>query len=143
MASLGDMLSRGWENFTARPSGAMNLRFLLQPTIASLIAVRAGLKDARNGAPPYLWAAITDVAHRRALVRGGWMDLRKPFIVALILDAIYQTITHEAIYLFELLFTATLLPIVPYLLIRGPVNRLAGTISRQKGQADVRHRNAN
>ena len=125
---------------SARPSGPLNLRFLLQPTLAGLIAVRAGLRDARTGAPPYLWAAVTDPSHRSALLRGGWKDLRTPFLMALALDAVYQTIVHEAIYLFELLFTATLLPLVPYLVIRGPVNRLARTVWKQEGEGDVRHR---
>ena len=141
MEFLSDALSRGWENFTARPSGTLNLRFLLQPTIAALIAARAGMRDAVVGAPPYLWAAVTDAAHRRALLRGGWKDLRTPFFIALILDAIYQVITHHAIYPLELLFTATLLPLAPYLVVRGPVNRLARTISRQKGHADARNGN--
>lgn len=142
MRTLGEILARGWDNFTARPSGALNLRFFIQPAVATIIAVRAGLRDARKGAPPYLWAAATSATHGRALLRGGWKDIRTPFFVALTLDAIYQTITHEAIYLVELLLTATLLAVVPYLLLRGPVNRLARIVSRQEGEADVRYRNS-
>jgi hypothetical protein len=41
------------------------------------------------------------------------------------LDAIYQIVIHRFIYPLELLFTATLLALVPYFLLRGPVNRIA------------------
>jgi hypothetical protein len=48
-----------------------------------------------------------------------------PFLVAATLDAIYQLIIHRFIYPLELLFTATLLALVPYFVLRGPVNRIA------------------
>ena len=51
--------------------------------------------------------------------------MRTPFLVSAILDAIYQLITHRFIFPLELLFTATLLALVPYLVLRGPVNRVA------------------
>jgi hypothetical protein len=87
-----------------------------------------------------LWAAVTSGVHRQNLLRSG-KDIRTPFFVALTLDAIYQTITHEAIYLVELLLTGTLLAVVPYLLVRGPVNRLARIFSRHKGGSDVGYGN--
>jgi hypothetical protein len=45
---------RGWENFLARPGGHFGLRFYMQPAMASLIALRAGLRDAREHRPAYL-----------------------------------------------------------------------------------------
>jgi hypothetical protein len=55
----------------------------------------------------------------------AWQDVGKVFIVAMILDAIYQLIVHRGVYVLEMLITATLLAIVPYILLRGPVNRIA------------------
>jgi hypothetical protein len=124
-----EMIARGWENFLTRPEGPINFRFLIQPTLASIIAIRAGLKDAKMGRPPYLWDALTNSAYRGELLRGGWKDMRTPFLIAATLDAVYQTIEHQAIYLFELLFTATLLALVPYVILRGPVNRIARLFS--------------
>ena len=74
MSMITDMIARGWENFLARPTGSLNLRFILQPTIATIIAVRAGMKDAREGRPAYLWAAFTNSEHRWQLLHGGWKD---------------------------------------------------------------------
>ena len=107
------------------PTGSLNLRFILQPTIATIIAARAGIKDAREGRPAYLWAALTNPDYRWQLLHGGWKDMRTPFLVAATLDAIYQLITHKFIYPLELLFTATLLALVPYFILRGPLNCIA------------------
>jgi len=102
----------------------MNFRFILQPVVAASLAVRAGIKDARQGRPAYLWAALTTPAYRAQLLHGGWKDIRTPFLVSIVLDVIYQLITHQFIYVFELLFTASLLALVPYFILRGPANRL-------------------
>jgi hypothetical protein len=132
-----DAIARGWENFIARPDGPLNVRFLIQPAMAITIAVRAGLKDAREGRPAYLWKVFTNPAHRRDLLRGGWKDARRLFLLSVILDAIYQIFVHQSVYVFELLFTATLLALVPYLVLRGPVNRLARLISKgQQGRTE-------
>ena len=45
-------------------------------------------------------------------MRSGWKDIRIAFLISAILDSVYQVIVHRAIYLLELLFTATLLVIV-------------------------------
>ena len=131
MSMITDMIARGWENFLARPEGPINLRFFIQPTLASIVAIRAGLKDAKLGNPPYLWTALTNREHRAALVHGGWKDMRMPVIIAATLDAIYQLIVHHMIYPLELILTVTLLALVPYLLLRGPVNRIAQALSRK------------
>ena len=59
MSVLLEMIGRGWENFLARPNGSMSLRFYVQPTMASLLALRAGIQDARQGRQGYLWAMLT------------------------------------------------------------------------------------
>ncbi|MFC2049316.1 hypothetical protein ACFLR2_01425 [Chlamydiota bacterium] len=118
-------LMRGWENFIARPSGPLHLRFLIQPAVGVILALIAGLKDARAGNPPYLWAMLTNADYRKALLHEGWKDMRTPFIVSLILDAIYQLICFKTIYFFELLFTAFFLALMPYLIFRGLINRAA------------------
>jgi hypothetical protein len=44
--------------------------------------------------------------------------------MAMIIDGIYQLIVQRWIYPVEILIVAFLLAVVPYVLIRGPVNRL-------------------
>src|SRR5947199_10634857 len=121
MTTITDMIARGWENFLARPQGPLNLRFIIQPTLASIIALRAGLKDAKAGRPAYLWAVFTDSDYRKIFLHGGLKDLRIPIVVGTTLDVIYQIIIHRWVYPLELLFTVTLLVLVHYLILRGPV----------------------
>ena len=137
---MEEALRRGWENLIGRPDGPMNFRLLIQPAVAILFAIRAGLRDARNGQPPFLWAVSSDPGKRRELSRQGWKDVGTVFIVALILDSIYQVIVHSGIYTLELLITATILAIVPYAMIRGLVTRLARRQSAPK-PTDEQHGN--
>ena len=94
--------------------------------MASLLALRAGITDARQGRQGgYLWAILTRPERRPQLFHEGWRGAITPFLLAIALDCIYQLMTVRLVYPLELLFTATLLALVPYALLRGPFNRLA------------------
>jgi hypothetical protein len=125
MSALLEMIGRGWDNFLARPSGSLNLRFFVQPTMAGLLALQAGIQDARQGRQGYLWAILTRPERRLQLLHEGWRGAMTPFLAAIALDCVYQILTVRFIYPLELLFTATVLALVPYGLLRGPFNRLA------------------
>lgn len=116
----------------------MSFRLIVQPAVAILFAIRAGLRDARNGQPPFLWTLLSNTGRRRELSRQGWEDVGTVFIVALILDAIYQVLVHSAIYTLELLLAATILALVPYAFLRGLITRLArrrSAMTRTKNSA--------
>jgi hypothetical protein len=128
---MHDMMLRVWENLIGRLDGPMHLRVLLQPTVATILAVRAGMSDARRNRPVFLWAVLTNKSQRRELLRQGWQDIGKVFAIALVLDLIYQLIVHRTVYPLELLISATLLAIVPYVLVRGPASRIARPFMRR------------
>jgi len=119
------MIVRGFLNIVDRFGGPMTFRVILQPTMAALLALRAGLKDAREGKPPYLWTLLTDSTKRYDLLREGWRSIARIFILAIVMDIIYELIVLGWIYPLETVVVAILLAVVPYLLIRGPVNRVA------------------
>jgi hypothetical protein len=48
----------------------------------------------------------------------------KVFIVAVTLDVIYELIVYRWVYPGRALIVATVLAVVPYLLIRGPLTRI-------------------
>jgi hypothetical protein len=126
-------------NLMDRVGGPMTFRIILQPTMAALLAVRAGIKDAREGRPPYFWTILTDASQRANLLRQGWGAVGRVFILAVIMDLIYQLIVLRWIHPLELLIVAIALAVVPYLLIRGPVNRLARNFRRKSEvHADTR-----
>jgi hypothetical protein len=122
---MEEAIRRGWEDLIGRLDGPMSVRLIIQPAVAILFAIRAGLRDARNSQPPFLWNVFSNAGHRHELLRQGWKDVGKVFIVALVLDSIYQVMVHSGIYTVELLLAATFLALVPYALLRGVVTRLA------------------
>jgi hypothetical protein len=120
---MEDLFARIWENIGDRVSGPMWFRLVLQPIVASSFAVRDALADAREGKAGYFWAVMTHKGSRRDLIREGWTSVAKIFVMAMIIDAIYQLIVQRWIYPGEILIVAFLLAVVPYVLIRGPFNR--------------------
>jgi hypothetical protein len=122
---MEEMFARVFENLIGRVSGPMKFRLILQPTMAAILAIRAGLKDAREGRPAYFWGIFTEPTLRRHLIREGWQAVAKVFIVATIMDLIYQFIVFRWFYPGEALIVAATLAILPYLVLRGPVNRIA------------------
>ena len=122
---MEDLLTRIFENLIGRVSGPMKFRLILQPLMAIIFAVRSGLKDAKEGRPAYFWAIFTDPTNRRDMLRDGWKSVGKIFIIAIIIDLVYQIIALRWFYPLEALLVAAILAFLPYLLIRGPVNRIA------------------
>jgi hypothetical protein len=122
---MDDLITRIAENMAARVSGPMKFRMVMQPLMASIFAVLAGLKDAKAGKPPYLWGLLTDPGERGEMLRDGWKSVGKVFVLALALDVVYQWIEQRHVYPFEVLLVAVLLAIVPYILLRGVVTRIA------------------
>jgi hypothetical protein len=122
---MDDIITRMWQDLGGRIGGPMTLRLVLQPAMAALFAIRAGLVDARTNRPPYFWAIVHDPTHRRELIREGWKAIARIFAMAIVMDGIYQVVVLGWFYPGEALIVAFLLACVPYLLIRGPVGRLA------------------
>jgi hypothetical protein len=129
---MDELIARGWEGLMARIGGPMTFRLILQPLMATLLAVRAGLKDAREGRPPYFWTLVTDSAQRLDLLREGWRSIARVFILAVVMDLIYEWLVGRRFYPLETLIVAIVLAVLPYLLLRGPVNRFARRLWRSK-----------
>jgi hypothetical protein len=129
---MDELIARAWEGLMARIGGPMTFRLILQPLMATLLAVRAGLKDAREGRPPYFWTLVTDSAQRLDLLREGWRSIARVFILAVVMDLIYEWLVGRRFYPLETLIVAIVLAVLPYLLLRGPVNRFARRLWRSK-----------
>ena len=128
------MLLRGLLDIFYRVGGPMTFRTILQPLMAAILAFRAALKDAQTGRPPYLWTILTNPAQRGDLIREGWKSVARVFFLAVIMDVIYQLIVLGWVYPLELIVIAICLAVVPYLLVRGPMNRL---VSRLRGKREA------
>jgi hypothetical protein len=108
-----------------RPHGPFALRLILQPLMATLIAIRAGVRDSRTGRPAYGWEVIANPRERRELLREGWHELARVFTLAVLVDLIYEVIVFHRIYPGQSILVAAVLALLPYPLIRGVVNRIA------------------
>ena len=134
-----ELLQRIWENRLARTEGPLNLRFLIQPTISIIFAIRAGIRDAKSGTTPYLMRlAKSKKEERKTVAKEIWRDVGKIFIVGTVLDVIYQLIlsfqphVKDQFYPFESLLVAFVLAILPYMILRGPINRLISLFIKKK-----------
>jgi hypothetical protein len=128
---MEEFITRVLTGLSDRVGGPMTFRIILQPLMAGLLALRAGIKDAREGRPPYFWTILTDSTQRMALVREGWRSVARVFVLAIVMDIIYQLIVRRWIYPGETLIVAVVLAVFPYLLLRGPINRLIRRLRRQ------------
>jgi hypothetical protein len=79
-----------WQGIVARLDGPFHFRFIVQPSVASILAIIDGVKDARMGKPAYYWALIVDQGDRTELIKDGWKSIFKVFILAMVLEAAYQ-----------------------------------------------------
>jgi hypothetical protein len=129
---MEEILARGWDHFVERSGGTMSLRFFIQPTISGFLGVRAGLKDAREGRPAFFWSLIKERGLRQKRIGQVSKDVRNVLILASILDITYQLIEFRAVYFLELVFTSLVLAVIPYLLIRGPINRIASWMFKKQ-----------
>jgi hypothetical protein len=120
-----EVRQRLWQNLLDRPFGPMTFRFFLQPIMASIAAWRDGVKDARAGRSPYLWTIATDPAKARGRLNEGVIATARVILLGLVMDVIYQLTVFETFHPGEAAIVAILLAFVPYLLLRGPITRVA------------------
>jgi hypothetical protein len=72
-----------------RSSGPFHARLFVQPIVAVVLAIRAGLRDAHSANPAFLWGIVTgSTADRRQLIRSAWQDLGKMFVVGVAIDLV-------------------------------------------------------
>lgn len=124
MDTVLEMLSRGASQLLGRASGPMHLRLLIMPTVVTFLAVRAGLRDVREGQPAFLWAILTAPTQRRRLLRSALTDIGRVLIMAAVLDTAYQVMELRAFYPLQLIIVVLALAVIPYVVIRGPVTHL-------------------
>lgn len=122
---MDEIFARVWHNLNARLAGPMNIRLIIQPTVATILAIRAGVRDAQQNRAPFLSGIFRGAAHRGELLRHGWKEVGRVFLLATILDSIYQLAVHRGVYTLELLVVAVTLSVLPYVLLRGPICRIA------------------
>ena len=134
---MEDWINNFLEAVGIRHSGPMSFRLILQPIMSLIYATLAGVRDAKAGNPPFLSALITGKADRKQLLKELWKDVGKVFILAVIMEAIFEIIEFKTIHPLEILRVSFWLAIVPYLIFRGPVKRIVSLFIKKKEQPKV------
>ncbi len=130
MDAVNEVVSRAVAELLGRASVPLHFRLVIQPIVATILAVRAGLGDAREGRAAFLWTILTDRNSRREFLRSGWKDISKIFVIAMVLDAVYQAIVFRRFLVIQALIVAILVAVIPYTLIRGPAKHIAAGLRR-------------
>ncbi len=94
---LHKFLVRIWVNPIERPLGPLAFRFMLQPVMSAALAVRDGVRAARQGTPPYLWSIIF-CGNRAAQISKFLHATSTIILLAVILDVAYQITDLEEFY---------------------------------------------
>ena len=121
---MDELFARFFGDLDARIGGPMTFRLILQPAMATYLAIRAGVADALGGRSPYLWTILTSPGERRGLLSEGWKAVARVFVFSIIMDFVYQLWVLHWFYPLQALAVAVLLACVPYMLVRGLANRI-------------------
>ena len=113
------------EDLPKRLTGPGRFRFVLQPAVAILLGVRAGIADARAGRMPYLLSMFFDGEHRIALMKEALSQLSTLIAMSVLLDVVSQFLILGQIFPGPALIVGPVLIATPYTLSRALANRAA------------------
>jgi hypothetical protein len=117
---------RVWDQLVARPTGPMAFRFILQPVMAGIAALRDGIADAKSHRSTFFWTLLlTHPSESGGLLHEGLIATARIILLGLGMDMIYQLIVLKTFYPGEAVIVAIALAFFPYLLLRGPIARIA------------------
>jgi hypothetical protein len=121
------------DGLVARIDGPMSFRMVIQPFVALFFAFRDGSRDAREGRTAFFWSLFSEPEHRREMLESGWKSIGKVFILAAVLDLVFQYIVFDHFRPVVALLAGVVLALIPYVLLRGPVTRImASKAHREK-----------
>jgi hypothetical protein len=133
---MDDTLSRFVSELVERIHGPFSFRFVLQPVMALIYATIDGLADWRSGRPPYFWTICTQPEERRRLLTEGWRRVARVITLGVVMDAIYQLVVFRWIHPLQLVVVVLGLAFVPYVVLRGPIARIARWWSSRRSHAE-------
>lgn len=94
------------------------------------------------GANPYLWTLLSDPRKRSSRLHEGLICTARVILLGLCMDLIYQVIVFDTFHPAEAVIIAGLLAFVPYLLLRGPITRVARWWLERGSANEIRSRSS-
>jgi len=124
---MEDFINNFLTNLGIRHEGPMSFRLYLQPVMSLIYAVIAGIRDAKAGRQPFMINGLIlgkTNRSRKDLLKEIWKDVGKVFILAAIMEIIFEIIEFKTVHPFEVIKVSFFLAILPYLILRGLVERI-------------------
>ena len=112
---MDEIFSRVFEDLVTRTTGPMWFRLILQPLVATIFGVRAGLANAKR----------SKSMERSALFQQALHDVGKMLAVGVGMDVVFQLVALRTVYPGEALVVGFLLVAIPYQIIRTVTGWLA------------------
>lgn len=129
--ALHGISAGAWDRFfndlIKRPDGPMRFRFILQPVMAAIAAVRDGRADALAGHSPFFWTIMTRPEERMVRLREALNATARIVLLGVVMDVIYQALVLKTFYPAEAAVIALVLAFIPYVVIRGLALRVMRT----------------
>jgi len=116
---------RIWQQLIERPGGPMTFRFILQPCMAAIAALRDGVNDAKSRRSRYFWGLLANPFESGHRLYEGLISTARVILLGLCMDAVYQWLVLKTFYPGEAVIVAIALAFFPYLVLRGPIARIA------------------
>lgn len=104
-------------------SGQGQFRLYLQPAMALILGIRAGIADAKQGHLPFGRRVVEGNEPRRQLLAESIKRSFIPLALAFVLDVILQRLTLGYVRPLAAVVVAAVLVWIPFLIIRGVTNR--------------------
>jgi hypothetical protein len=120
-----EVRERIWRQLAERPGGPMTFRFILQPGMAAIAALRDGVNDAKSRRSPYFWGLLANPFESGHRLYEGLISTARVILLGLCMDAVYQWLVLKTFYPGEAVIVAIALAFFPYLVLRGPIARIA------------------
>lgn len=129
---MEDFILNILNNIDLRLEGPLKFRIILQPLMSLFFAIKAGIRDSKTGAEPFAENIIKNKPGRKAVFKEIWKDVGKVFILAIVLDIVFQIIVLKTVHPVGAIMTAIILAIIPYLIFRGITTRIFNFIQKRK-----------
>jgi len=130
---MEDFINNFLNGVGIRHEGPLSFRLILQPVMSLVYAVIAGVKDAKAGRVPFLIdGLILGKADRKESLKELWKNVGKVFILAVIMEVIFEIIEFKTVHPFEVIKVSFFLAIIPYLIFRGLTERIVSLFIKEK-----------
>lgn len=126
-----------WDGIGRSLSGRGQFRLILQPATALVLGIRLGIRDGRQGTPPFVMRLLTTRAQRWALFKQSLREAALPLAVAVVMDSVLQVLTLGRVRPLAAVMVGGLLVWLPFVATRAFTNRI-WTLTHSRRTAGAR-----